>query len=158
MHVTALIQVVQSSVGSITKTDIQYAQSYECPIYCFRVKRPLRHEQDAIDKYTVPVLYYSHHQHLIDEIEKNMVGEYEKRKKEKAEEAERRTAMENRKSEELKNLETRQGMVMKEEEIGDEEEEEEEDEREEWEKFIEPPPMQAEQQPQREREQQQTAA
>ena len=71
--------MIHSTVGSITKTDIQYAQAYECPIYCFRVKRPLQHERRAIDRLAVQALYFQHHQHLIDQMEDNMLREYQRR-------------------------------------------------------------------------------
>lgn len=146
----ALIQVIHSTVGSITKTDIQYAQAYECPVYCFRVKRPLRHEQDAIDRYGVRALYYAHHQHLIDEIERNMVVEYERRK-ERTVEAARRVA------EKGKAVEWKGHGADREEEgeegedavaSGGEDAEDEDEEREEWERFIEPSQLPGEQQQQ----------
>ena len=76
-----MINVIHAAVGSITKTDVQHAQVHECPVYCFRVRRPLRHDQHLIDKHNIRALYYEHHEHLIDQIEKNMVSEYDKRKR-----------------------------------------------------------------------------
>ena len=134
-------------MGAITKTDIQYAQAYECPIYCFRVKRPLRHDQQAIEKYGVRALYYSHHEHLIEQIQHNMLREYDKRK-EQAADAQRQAA-----DKEQSGGLTAAGQVEEgegeeaEEELGEEEEEEaEEDGREEWEQFIEPSQLREEQQ------------
>ena len=158
---TALIQVIHSTVGSITKTDIQYAQAYECPIYCFCVKRPLRHEQRAIDKLAVHALYYSHHQHLIDEIERNMVREYERRKG-RAAEVERRAAekargggLAGRGTEEGVGREGEEGeeeaerVVSSVEGVDEDEDEVEDDDeddgREEWERFTEPSQLPGEQ-------------
>ena len=136
-------------MGSITKTDIQYAQAYECPIYCFRVKRPLRHEQSAIDRYGVRALYYSHHQHLIDEIESNMLLEYERRK-ERAVETERLAAAKAKGRELTARLEEDEEEVEGEDgekeasEVQGVEAEVDVEEREEWERFIEPTQEQVE--------------
>ena len=72
--------MVESSVGVVTKTDIQYAQAYECPIYAFRVKAPLEREKAALRRFNIPVLYYQHFQQLIDQITVNMQRRYDERR------------------------------------------------------------------------------
>jgi translation initiation factor IF-2 len=72
---------VDSGVGIITKSDIQYAQAYECPIYCFRVKSPLRQEQEQVQRYNVQTLYFQHFQQLIDQIALNMKAQYEHKRR-----------------------------------------------------------------------------
>ena len=77
---TALILVVESGVGVVTKTDVQYSQAYECPIYAFRVKSPLAREQSSLRRFNIQVHSHSHFQHLIDDITHHMQLQYDRRR------------------------------------------------------------------------------
>ena len=72
--------MVESGVGVVTKTDVQYSQAYECPIYTFRVKSPMHREQTSLRRFNIAVHSYAHFQHLIDHITRNMQAQYDRRR------------------------------------------------------------------------------
>ena len=63
-----VIHAVEANVGVVTKQDIVLAQSYACPIYCFRNDSYGKREKEQADRSHVQIIEYGHFQHFIDHL------------------------------------------------------------------------------------------